>query len=119
MLESINPEKFEAGTVFFKEGDPPGNVYLIQQGEVDIIKELGGSEKILKTVGWNDIFGEMALVDSRPRSATARAKTEVWCYEISRDMFETKLNEIDPFMQGVYRALTKLIRELTVQRLDH
>ncbi|MBM3566650.1 MAG: cyclic nucleotide-binding domain-containing protein, partial [Alphaproteobacteria bacterium] len=65
---------FAVGEMVFKEGDDATSAYLIQDGEVEIFRNAGGQETVLTTIGKGAIFGEMGLVDSKPRSAAARAK---------------------------------------------
>ncbi len=68
------------GETIFKEGETAKELYVIQSGQVEI--QLGN--RLLATLEANDIFGEMALLDSAPRSATAIAKTDVALVPISR-----------------------------------
>lgn len=64
-------ETFTAGQAFFKVGEPGEAMYVVVEGEVDLT--LRG--KHLETVSPGGIFGEMALIDHKPRSADATAKT--------------------------------------------
>src|SRR5262245_58851878 len=73
----------EPGETMFKEGETAKELYVIRSGQVEI--QLGN--RLLATLETNDIFGEMALIDSAPRSATAIAKTDVALVPISRKDF--------------------------------
>jgi CRP-like cAMP-binding protein len=70
----------KAGETIFKEGDPATELYVIQSGRVGI--HLGN--RLLDTLETNEIFGEMALIDSAPRSATAIATTDVRLVPVSK-----------------------------------
>jgi hypothetical protein len=61
-----------AGTVIFSVGDAPDGMYVVQEGEVDLV--ISGVN--VETVGPTGVFGEMGLVDGLPRSATATARTD-------------------------------------------
>ena len=61
------------GEVIFREGDPAKELYVIKSGRVDITS----GNRLLATLGDNGIFGEMALIDKEPRSATVTAATDV------------------------------------------
>jgi CRP-like cAMP-binding protein len=67
----------------------------------------------IKTFGPREIFGEMALIENKPRSATATALVDTECYVITPHAFEEKLDAIDPFMRGLFRVLSSTIRDLT------
>jgi len=62
---------YDPGEIIFAEGDKGEHMYVVRSGDVEI--EQNG--KIIETLSGGGIFGEMALIDGSPRSATARAKT--------------------------------------------
>ena len=62
---------YEAGTVLFREGDPGDFMYVVQAGEVEIRRKVGDHERVLAVLPPGEFFGEMALINQRPRSATA------------------------------------------------
>src|SRR5437763_982024 len=68
---------FAEGQVLFREGDPPDSVFRLLSGSVDILRELDGDPILLGRVGAGQFIGEMGVVENRPRSATARAASEV------------------------------------------
>ena len=79
MSVPINIEKYikesqavTQGQNIFEEGETGKQMYLVKEGEVEIIK----NGKVIDNVTVGGIFGEMALIDMSPRSATARAKTD-------------------------------------------
>src|SRR5260221_5896681 len=68
---------FAEGQVLFREGDLPDSVFRLLSGSVDILRELDSEPILLGTVGAGQFIGEMGVVENRPRSATARAASEV------------------------------------------
>src|SRR5262249_14206753 len=68
---------FAKEQVLFREGDPADNAFRLLSGSVDILRELDGDPILLGTVGAGQFIGEMGVVENRPRSATARAASEV------------------------------------------
>src|SRR5262249_39491941 len=68
---------FAEGQVLFREGDPADSVFRLLSGAVDILRELDGDPILLRTVGAGQFIGEMGVVETRPRSATARAASAV------------------------------------------
>lgn len=97
---------FKAGEAIFKEGDPATELYVIQNGLVEI--QLGNREiDILDT---NSIFGEMALIDDAPRSATAIAKTDVTLVPVSEKQFLFLVSNTPYFALKVMRVLARRLR---------
>src|SRR5574342_71629 len=106
--------EFPRGTVLFREGDPGREMFVIQAGRVDISKRVGGSEKLLSTLGQGEFFGEMSILDNAPRSATAT------CAE------DSKLLVIDPktfeaMIRGNAEIALRMIKKLAdrLQEADH
>lgn len=63
--------EFPEGTVIFREGDVGNEMYVIQSGRVNITKRSRDVEKVLVTLGPGAFFGEMAIINNKPRSASA------------------------------------------------
>src|ERR1700731_371842 len=100
---------FAEGQVLFREGDPADGVFRLLSGAVDIVRDLDGDPILLGTVGAGQFIGEMGVVENRPRSATARAASEV---EVE---FLTPTEFLDQ-IAGSPQAARELIQRLS-QRL--
>lgn len=99
---------YRAGHKFFRTGDHGEVMYVVTQGEVEII--LRG--KLLEVVGPGNIFGEMAIIDDRERSAEAIARTDVKAIAIDQERF-LFLTRNDPmFALRVMRIITGRLRRL-------
>ena len=109
----LQRQTYQAGNRIFKEGDEGNIAYVVESGEVEIFKTVDGVETVLGTVGKGGIFGEMALIDSKPRMAGARAKKGSTVVLVSRPMFEQKLNKADPFIKGLLNIFVQHIRTLS------
>lgn len=101
---------YQAGTRIFKEGEVGDRAYVIQEGNVEIVKSTADGEVILGTVGKGSIFGEMALIDAGLRMATARAATACTLIVVTRPAFERKLAKTDPFIRGLLKILVQNVR---------
>ncbi|NIX58834.1 MAG: FAD-dependent oxidoreductase, partial [candidate division Zixibacteria bacterium] len=78
LTERVGKSHFQPGDYVFKEGDPSNNFYVIESGEVEVVRGAGtDDEKVLAILGEGDFFGEMALIDNRYRSSAVRARTEL------------------------------------------
>ena len=86
----VHKREYKAGEPVFFQGDPGLGMYIIQEGEVSIrISEREGEEKELAVLGEGDFFGELALLDESPRSATAICRTDCALIGFFRtDLFE-------------------------------
>jgi CRP/FNR family cyclic AMP-dependent transcriptional regulator len=98
--------EFKAGDVIFKEGDPGSEFFVIRSGKVDI--RLGN--RVLGTLGEHDIFGEMALIDPAPRSATAVAATDVTIVPVGEKQFLFLVSRTPHFALNVMRTLARRLR---------
>ena len=109
VLRRVLPEvrAFKAGETIFEAGDTGTELYLIRDGEVSV--RLG--DRTVETLGPSEIFGEMALVDSKPRSATVIAETDCNVVPISEKYFLLMIREAPYFGLGVMRVLAHRLRE--------
>ncbi|MEX2642516.1 MAG: cyclic nucleotide-binding domain-containing protein [Acetobacterales bacterium] len=94
----------------FREGATAADVYIIQTGRIEIFKKRDGSETSLAILGPNAIFGEMALVSDKRRSASARALTETVCHVIQEADFRARLDESGRFSDALIRVLAENVR---------
>ena len=82
---------FPPGTVLFEEGQPGDYMYVVQSGEVEIRRQVGETERVLAVLPPGEFFGEMAILNGRPRSATAVVKTAARLLVIEGRTFEAML----------------------------
>jgi CRP-like cAMP-binding protein len=82
---------FKAGTVLFEEGQPGDYMYVITTGEVEIRRMVGETERVLAVLPPGEFFGEMAILNSRPRSATAVVRVDSSMLVIEGKTFEAML----------------------------
>lgn len=108
LLERIT---FAKGTVIFNEGEPGSMAYVVQSGLVEISRAMPeGKHLVLAEVGPSGIFGEMALIDGKPRSATAIALEDTLCVVIREKQMTERLDRSDPFVRGLVRVLVRNVR---------
>ena len=79
---------FQAGEMIFSEFEPGDTFYLIQSGRVQLVKLIGDIEKTLDILQPSEMFGEMAILENSPRSATAIALDTVKVLEFNSQNFE-------------------------------
>jgi CRP/FNR family cyclic AMP-dependent transcriptional regulator len=99
---------FEDGDEIFHQGDGGQTLFFIIEGKVRI--HANGVADDLAVLSERAVFGEMALLDSEPRSASATALTDVVCLKIERDDFNEILAEKSEIAQGIIKVLTRRLR---------
>lgn len=112
--DSVMPrQNFAAGEEIFKEGMIGDVAYVVQEGEVEIAKTTSkNARKVLGFIRNGGMFGEMALIDGKPRMASATATKPTTCLIIRRDVFEKKVTGADPFVKGLLRILVRNVRSM-------
>mmetsp|Transcript_46741 Transcript_46741/g.123520 ORF Transcript_46741/g.123520 Transcript_46741/m.123520 type:complete len:402 (-) Transcript_46741:140-1345(-) len=75
------------------QGDVGDFLFVIESGDFDCIVNAGGTERVVKTCGSGDVFGELALLYNCPRAATVQAKGASVCWQLDRDTFNTIVKE--------------------------
>jgi CRP-like cAMP-binding protein len=100
----------EGGEVIFAEGDPGDALYLVLEGKVRV--HTGDQE--IASLGPRECFGEMAILDPAPRSATTTAAEDTNLLKISRDDFQDIMGEKPEIAAGIIRVLSRRLR--AVQR---
>ncbi|MCH8328722.1 MAG: cyclic nucleotide-binding domain-containing protein [Candidatus Marinimicrobia bacterium] len=119
VLELSELVEFKPGEVIFSEGDPGDCMYIVRRGEIEVIKHLNGEPVIITRMGPDQIFGEMALVAQRSRSATVRAITDVECQLIGGEVFRRKWAEVPAWMQDLYGLVVERLRVTTRKYNPH
>lgn len=103
------------GSVIFKEGDSGKTMYIIQSGKVRIFKKVGDVEKTLAVLGAGEFFGEMAILDDKPRSASADVAEDVKMLEIDEQTFETMIKSNPEIAYRIIKKLSQRLRETNAQ----
>jgi CRP/FNR family transcriptional regulator, cyclic AMP receptor protein len=97
---------FKAGDVIFREGDPAVELLVVKSGTVEIRIH----DRLIDTLGERSIFGEMALIDHGPRSATAVALTDATLIPLGDKGFSLLVAYAPNFALSVLRVLAKHLR---------
>jgi CRP/FNR family transcriptional regulator, cyclic AMP receptor protein len=113
MVEFLPRRMIRAGKAIFRKGDAGGVAYVIQSGTVEIVRPVAGHRRVIATLAAGEIFGEMALIDGKPRMADAVAVSDVTLLEIPADQFQEKLRTADPFMRALLRMFVTNLRVMT------
>lgn len=109
---------YKKGSYLFHENDHSRELYIIQEGSVDIVHKSGSREILLANMSKGAVIGEMSLIDGKPRSASARAATDVSVVLINADAFHEKIAGVPPWFVSIIRTTSQKIRNAN-ERLEH
>jgi len=100
---------YAAGDYIFKQGDPATEFYVIEQGDVEVVtwNQDASAEEIVAVLGPGDFFGEAALVTSRSRNASVRARTNVLVVTMGRSLFTEMSANLSPLRDAVAKAVKR------------
>jgi CRP/FNR family transcriptional regulator, cyclic AMP receptor protein len=102
---------FDQGAVIFKENDEGNEMFIIIQGLVEIRKSTGpSSSKILTTLQKGDMFGEMAIIEKQPRSATAVATQPTRVLVLNEKLYDNMIGTNPDFARKMNKVLSERIR---------
>ncbi len=111
--------RFAAGKIVFSAGDVGDGFYLIESGRVQISAVVGnGESRVLASIGVGDFFGEMALLDDGPRSATAKVVEDLETYYLGREEFLRLLVQHPQLAMKLIREFSARMRTLNQKYLE-
>ncbi len=110
IANSAVEQSYAPGQEIVRQGDTGVGAFIIRSGKVEIVQEKDGRESRLATLGPGDVFGEMALLDEFPRSASARAVEPTTLLGIQRWHFKGILESHPQIAVALLPILTRRIR---------
>lgn len=109
----VKREIYKVGEYVFFEGDIDYDFYIVESGEIQIFTKSADGKRIdIASVGPGDSFGEFALLDRKPRSASAQASTETVVFRISEKGYEQLLNELPAWASSMLRSFAGRIKNM-------
>ena len=117
-MYTLRLQTYKKGEMIFTEGSRGGEAYIIHIGSVDILKSGANQQPVvLRSLGVNEMFGEMALITSNPRAASALASTDVTLEVINRNAFGLKMANDPEFAMQTVRRLAGMVPEAQARLL--
>ena len=118
LARAATVRRFTPGELVVREGDDAVAFYVICQGQLEVVKELGQKEeRVLATVGAGDFFGEMALLDGFPRATSVRAASDSECLVLMRWDFLGEVRANIQVALAILPVLSQRLRECEEQLL--
>ena len=110
---------YEDGEIVARQGEAGDCMYVIQDGIVEIVlQDADGTEVVLRTAGRNELLGEMAIFEHRPRSATIRARGRVRILTLDKRNFLRRINEDPSLAFRMIETMSVRVRELSQEVHD-
>jgi CRP/FNR family cyclic AMP-dependent transcriptional regulator len=111
--------RFRRGQLIFGEGDPGDSLFVVVEGLVKVyVTSDEGEEMVLITLRAGDTFGELALIDGQPRSASAQALEETTTLMVTREVVLELMRAHPTLAESLLASLGALVRRLTEQAAD-
>lgn len=117
LAEAVVDRRCQAGQIIIAEGSTGGDVYLIVEGLVDVVKGEGAEAMVLNELGPGDVFGEMAFIEAKPRFATIRALEPTRLLELPEGAMRFLLAEQPQVLYGTLQVLSARLRESDLQMI--
>lgn len=114
LLERARQERRPAGAAFFREGDDACSMFVLEAGRAAVTKRWQGTEQALHELGPGDCFGEMALMDLQPRSASVLALSDCRAIAFGHDdmlaLFERDVEQFALLQMNLGREVCRRLR---------
>ncbi len=119
LLQQANIVSVAKEDYFFRENDPGSSMFVLEQGKVSIFKAWQGEDYLLSHLEEGDCFGEMALLDLYPRSASVRAEQDCTAIELSANtlygLYEKDLQQFTIIQMNLGREISRRLRDTMEQ----
>jgi NADH dehydrogenase len=104
----VSHAHYNAGEFIFRCGDPPTNFYVLEQGEVEVVRHNDGAPgEVMAVLGSGSFFGERALMGNRPRVMSVRARTPVEVLTMGRNVFARISSSLAPLRDALMQTLNR------------
>ena len=124
--ERVSHAHYDPGDFIFKTGDAPTNFYVLEQGEVEVLRPVDGApsgvsgngagHEVVTVLGANSFFGERALLGNRPRAMSIRARTPVEVLVMGRNLFTQVSGALGPLRDALAQTLNRRVVDMWKDR---
>ena len=103
---------YKSGQYIFKAGDKGKEIFLLMSGDVGLFLPTNDTKEPNFMIGENEVFGEMGVIEHKPRMASARCMSDATVIALSESEFEARVEKADPFIRALLRILSQNVRNL-------
>ncbi|NNE46601.1 MAG: cyclic nucleotide-binding domain-containing protein [Rhodothermales bacterium] len=115
MKSNLLGKFYDTGATLIQQGEVGDCMFVLQEGEVAVLKEEDGKEAVVDVLKKGEIFGEMAIIEKQVRSATVRAVTPVRVLTIDKKTFLRRVHEDPTLALNVLKTMSGRIRKLDAE----
>ena len=107
--DRVSHAHYQPGDFIIREGEPPTNFYVVEQGEVEVVRATGKDPvgEVVAVLGPGSFFGEKALLNNEPRVASVRARTAVDVLVMGKNVFTQISGALAPLRDALARTLNR------------
>ena len=112
IAEVTREQRFADSAIVCRQGEPGHELFLVVEGKLQVIKQMGSEQKLIATLGPGECVGEMAIFESLARYATVIAEGEAFTLVLDGDVFKSILHDRPDVALAVLRTLSQRLRNL-------
>jgi CRP-like cAMP-binding protein len=109
---------YQDGEVVVQQGDEGDCLFVVQEGQLEVVREEQGKVTLIRMVGKDELFGEMAVFERQKRSATVRARGPARVLTLDKKNFLRRLNEDPSLAFRIVETMSRRVRELSAQVVE-
>jgi CRP-like cAMP-binding protein len=106
---------YQDGETIIRQGDVGDTMYVVQEGQVEVVVEHGGQEVLLAIRGAGQPIGEMEIIERQPRSATVRARGQARVLTVDKKSFLRRIHEDPSLAFYMMQTMSHRIRDLSAE----
>lgn len=114
-MSKVLGKEYAPGEIVVRQGDEAQCMYVIQEGLADVFVEEDGRETLVDVMGPGEVFGEMAILDPQPRTATVKAKGVLRAITIDKKTFLRRVQEDPTLALSILRSLSTRVKKLDAE----
>lgn len=109
---------YRDGEVVVRQGDEGDSLFVVVEGELEAVRQEDGRETVIRRIGRDELFGEMAVFERQRRSATVRARGEARVLTLDKKNFLRRVNEDPSLAFRIVETMSRRVRELSARVVE-
>jgi len=118
MFQVAAYENYQDGAVIFKDGSHGDWIYVVDEGQVEISKQVGERKIVIEVLKSGDLFGELAYIGKMDRTATATAVGPTVVGLLDRDYFDREFNKLPANFQAMFKMVAVRLKDTTERIIE-